>query len=52
MVQKEVKKKTSVYATVAVLSALVLVSMVYVFGSVPAIFPPTDTPVSFGDENF
>ena len=30
MVQKEVKKKTSIYGTVAVLSAIVLISMVYV----------------------
>ena len=52
MVQKEVKKKTSVYATVAVLSALVLVSMVYVFGSVPAIFPSTDTPFVSGMRTF
>ncbi len=52
MVQKEVKKKTSVYATVAVLSALVLVSMVYVFGSVPAIFPPTDTQLVSGMRTF
>ena len=33
MVQKEVKKKTSVYGTVAVLSAVFLISVVYVFGS-------------------
>ena len=41
MVQKEVKKKTRVYGTVAVLSAIVLVSMVYVFGSAPIVFPPS-----------
>ena len=35
MVQKEVKKKTSVYGIVAVLSAIVLISMVYAFGSTP-----------------
>jgi inhibitor of cysteine peptidase len=33
MVQKEVKKKTRVYGTVALLSALILVSLIYVFGS-------------------
>jgi uncharacterized secreted protein with C-terminal beta-propeller domain len=39
MVQKEIKKKTSVYGTVAVLSALVLISMIYVFGTSPTILP-------------
>ena len=39
MVQKEVKKKTSIYGTVAVLSAIVLISMVYVFGTSPTIAP-------------
>ncbi|HLN45578.1 MAG TPA: beta-propeller domain-containing protein [Candidatus Sulfotelmatobacter sp.] len=32
MVQQEVKKKTRVYATVAILAAMVLVSLIYVFG--------------------
>jgi inhibitor of cysteine peptidase len=44
MVQKEVRKKTRVYGTVALLSAIVLVTLIYVFGSSPVIFPPTDTP--------
>jgi uncharacterized secreted protein with C-terminal beta-propeller domain len=39
MVQKEVRRKTQIYATAAVLSAIVLVSMVYVFGTVPTILP-------------
>ena len=39
MVQKEVAKKTRVYATVAVLSAVMLVSMIYVFGAAPILFP-------------
>ena len=39
MVQKEVKKKTSVYSTAAVLMAIVLVSTVYILGSAPIIFP-------------
>ena len=38
MVQKEVKKKTRIYGTVAVLYAIVLVCMVYVFGSAPLFF--------------
>jgi inhibitor of cysteine peptidase len=44
MVQKEIKRKTSVYATVAILLATVLVSMVYVFGSSPNLpFTPSLT---------
>jgi inhibitor of cysteine peptidase len=39
MVQKEVKKKTSIYGTVAVLSAIVLISAVYVLGTSPSIMP-------------
>lgn len=42
MVQKEVKKKTSIYATAAVLSAMVLISMVYVFGSTSPTLLPFD----------
>ena len=37
MVQKEVKKKTKIYGTVAVLLTVVLVSTVYVFGTSPTI---------------
>ena len=33
MVQKEVKKKTVIYATAAILMATILISMVYTFGS-------------------
>ena len=43
MVQKEVKKKTSVYGIVAVLSAIVLISVVYAFGS-PAVVPLPQSP--------
>jgi len=39
MVQKEVKKKTSIYGTVAILSAIILISAIYVFGSSPTILP-------------
>jgi inhibitor of cysteine peptidase len=39
MVQKEVKRKTRQYTVAAVLSALVLVSMVYIFGAAPIVFP-------------
>ena len=52
MVQKEVKKKTKIYATVAVLSAVILVSMIYVLGSAPTIFPPNQTPSVMGMKSF
>ena len=52
MVQKEVKKKTRIYGTVAVLSAIVLVSMIYVIGSVPLAFPPSETPPVLGMKTF
>ncbi|MCL5949661.1 MAG: beta-propeller domain-containing protein, partial [Candidatus Bathyarchaeota archaeon] len=45
MVQQEVKKKTTIYGTVAILSAIILISMVYVFGSTPTILPSSQTPV-------
>ena len=46
MVQREVKKKTSIYGTVAVLSAIVLVALIYTFGAVPVIFNPGITPLN------
>ncbi|MCW4046076.1 MAG: beta-propeller domain-containing protein [Candidatus Bathyarchaeota archaeon] len=52
MVQKEVKKKTSIYGTVAVLSAIVLVTLIYVYGTVPAVLPPTETPPVAGMKTF
>jgi inhibitor of cysteine peptidase len=52
MVQKEVKKKTSVYALVAVLSAVVLVSMVYAFGTYPSLSPVTQLPNVSGMKTF
>jgi inhibitor of cysteine peptidase len=44
VVQKEIKKKTSIYGAVAILSAIVLVAMIYAFGAAPVIFPPNETP--------
>jgi inhibitor of cysteine peptidase len=44
VVQKEIRKKTRIYGTIAMLSAIVLVALIYVFGSSPVIFPPTETP--------
>jgi inhibitor of cysteine peptidase len=40
VVQKEIKKKTRIYGTVAMLSAIVLVALIYVYGSTPGIFTP------------
>ena len=39
MVQKEVRRKTSIYAIAAVMFAIVLISMVYTFGSSPSLLP-------------
>ncbi len=52
MVQREVKKKTSIYAAVAVLSAIVLISTIYVFGAAPIIFPPSQSPNTSGMKTF
>ena len=52
MVQKEVKKKTRIYGAVAVLSAIILVSMIYAFGAAPTIFPPNQTPFVAGMKTF
>ncbi len=40
MVQKEINKKTRIYGTVATLSAIILVALIYVYGSTPGIFTP------------
>ena len=52
MVQKEVRKKTKIYGAVAVLSAIILVSMIYTFGSTPSIFPPSQMPSVSGMKTF
>jgi inhibitor of cysteine peptidase len=52
MVQKEVRKKTQVYGTIAFLSALVLVALIYAVGTAPVIFPPTETPLVSGMQKF
>jgi uncharacterized secreted protein with C-terminal beta-propeller domain len=49
VVQKEIRKKTRIYGTVAMLSAIVLVALIYVYGSVPTPFTPespTSTPIN------
>jgi inhibitor of cysteine peptidase len=44
MVQKEVKKKTTAYGTAAILMAVILISMVYTFGSISPNLPSSQTP--------
>lgn len=44
MVQQEVKKKTRLYGTVATLSAIVLVALIFVFGSTPSLTPTQPSP--------
>ncbi len=39
MVQQEVKKKTRIYGTAAVLSAMILVTLIFIFGSTPSFTP-------------
>ncbi|MGD6851034.1 MAG: beta-propeller domain-containing protein [Candidatus Bathyarchaeia archaeon] len=51
MVQREVKRKTKQYAVAAVLSAVVLVSMVYVLGVAPIVFP-SQAPVAGAMKTF
>ncbi len=47
MVQQEVKKKTRIYGTVAALSAMVLVALIFVFGSTPGLtLPPVGSSVT------
>jgi inhibitor of cysteine peptidase len=52
MVQKEVKKKTKIYGTVAIISAIVLISMIYAIGSTPLIYPPGQSPFVSGMKTF
>ena len=52
MVQKEVRKKTQVYGTIAIFSAIVLVALIYAVGTAPVIFPPTETPLASGMKTF
>jgi inhibitor of cysteine peptidase len=52
LVQKEVAKKTRLYGTVAILSAIVLVGLIYSFGTLPVILPPTEIPTVSGMNHF
>ena len=45
LVQQEIRKKTQVYGTIAVLSAIVLVALIYTYGAVPVIFNPNVSPI-------
>jgi len=44
VVQREIKKKTRIYGTIATLSAIVLVALIYVYGSTPGLFTPDTLP--------
>ncbi len=52
MVQKEVKKKTRIYGTVAILSAMVLVTLIFVFGSTPGLTPLWNPPAASAMRQF
>jgi uncharacterized secreted protein with C-terminal beta-propeller domain len=43
LVNKEIRKKTRIYGTIATLSAIVLVASIYFYGSTPGLFTP-DSP--------
>ena len=52
MVQKEIKRKTRIYGTIATLSAIVLVALIYVYGSTPGIFTPDTLPETSSMKTF
>jgi inhibitor of cysteine peptidase len=45
LVQREIRKKTQIYGTVAIFSAIVLVALIYTYGAVPMIFNPKVSPI-------
>lgn len=52
MVQAEVKKKTRLYGMVAILSATILVSMIFILGSAPGLLPINNPPALSGMTTF
>jgi inhibitor of cysteine peptidase len=52
MVQREVTKKTRIYGSAAVLSAIVLVSLIFVFGAAPGLTPLVNPPPVSGMKTF
>jgi inhibitor of cysteine peptidase len=52
VVQKEVRKKTRIYGTAAVLAAIIIVSLIFVFGSTPGLAPLANPPVVSGMKTF
>ena len=48
MVQKEIRKKARVYGFVGILSAIIIVSMIYSFGAGPQILSPNPSPLPSG----
>jgi inhibitor of cysteine peptidase len=52
VVQKEIRKKTRIYGTIATLSAIVLVALIYVYGSTPGVFTPDTLPETLPMKHF
>ncbi len=52
MIQQEVKKKMRIYSAAAVLVALVLISMIFVFGSTPGLTPLANPPAASALKTF
>jgi inhibitor of cysteine peptidase len=52
VVQKEIRKKTRIYGTIAILSAIVLVALIYVYGSTPGVFTPDTLPETLPMKTF
>jgi inhibitor of cysteine peptidase len=52
MVQQEVKKKMRIYGTAAVITAMVLISLIFVFGSTPGLTPLANPPAASAMKTF
>ena len=52
MVQPEVKKKTRIYVTAAVLAAIVLVSLIFAFSLTPGLTPLVNPPAASAMKTF
>jgi inhibitor of cysteine peptidase len=52
MIQQEVKKKMQIYSAVAVLGAMVLISLIFVFGSTPGLTPLANSPAASALKTF
>ncbi len=52
MVQQEVKKKMRIYSVTAILAAMVLISIIFVFGSTPGLTPLANLPAASALKTF